>query len=119
MKNNEYCLNHQDHEIAELIDVNFIEFEEIELLELLLGLFMTQEDGQRLSRICYGCFGSFTGLVNSSPKALQQAGLPIQIILTIKLIQAFNQRVVNTEPEINAWYHGWGVRGRDIRYGYE
>jgi DNA repair protein RadC len=93
---------HDEHEIAELINANFAEFEDIELLELLLGMSMAQEHCQGLSRICQSRFGSLPSLINSSPQALRRAGLPTQSILTIKLIQAIGQRIVDKTPETSA-----------------
>ena len=93
MRNHEDIHLPGDVEISELTGADFSEFEDIELLELLLGLFMTREQSQVLSRVCQRRFGSLPNLVSASSWSLHRAGLSWRIILTIKLIQAFSGRI--------------------------
>ena len=99
MSSHEYNQLSGEVEISELTDAVFSEFEDIELLELLLGLFMTWEHSQGLSRICQRRFGSLPNLVRTSGQALHQAGLPWRTILTIKIIQGFMGRINNQAAE--------------------
>ena len=83
----------EDNAISRLIFADLRDFSDGELLEILLESHVNREYSRTLARICTRRFGSLANIIKASPYALGQAGLPWQVILAFKFIDAVNERL--------------------------